>query len=361
MSLRARAGFSVKGRYKAIVHNGDGVPIRETGWGKNVLTNNGVDRMFAGDSFLQCVVGTGSSAPLVTDTSLDNYAGKYDIWHACVFNRNYAASPYYYQRIMTARFLPGTLTASSINLSECGMVFTDNNGSDYTAIDGSTTIHSRALFLDAGGNPVTVTLLADEYLDIIWEWTWYVMDEYTDTVTLDVDGIPTVFDIKVWPCNMAQGSGSQSDPSAQTYSFGWGQNTGSQLFSQGIEGGSRGSMLWRGVGLTIRPAQTSTNSRGLTMLMPSVATGPGDLPNPSGGASSYAPTGITEGSYSPGDANRDYTYLWGLGNGNISGGGTLLNIIGRFGHWQIDIDPGIVKSPIQIMELTFNVAIDNTP
>jgi len=364
VSLKANVALSVKGRYKAIVHKGDGVPIRESGWSKNVLTDGGVDYLFTqtGDFrfnpiYFHCVVGTGSSTPSVSDNSLDNYTGKYDLWHAHSLNRQYSTSPYYYRRTMTARFLPGTLTNSSINLAEVGMVFTRNNTGDYTNINGSTPIHSRALFLDSGGNPVTVTVLSDEYLDVIWEWTWYVMDEYLSTVTIDIDGLPTVFDIEVWPANMSQGSGGSSAGVGSDYTYGWGDVNG-KMFTAGAEGSSRGQCGWHPPHI-VTVGRWGSGARGLSGVMSATITGQGDLPTPS--TTVFTPDNITLGAYTPGDHNRNYTLSWGIAGGNVPGGISVINLMGLFGHWQIGLDPVLNKTDIQTMELTFNVAIDNTP
>lgn len=138
-------------------------------WFDNLITDVGLDMMgTGGNPIAWCQVGTGNTPPAFTDSTLvsrlaaSNVAGPGGVFAAIV------ATPvrYGYKRNVY-RFAPGVAAG---NLSEVGVS---------PASTGS--VYSRALILDALGNPTTITILPIEYLDVVYEIRLYVPD--TDVVT----------------------------------------------------------------------------------------------------------------------------------------------------------------------------------
>src|SRR5690606_22234699 len=60
--------------------------------------------------------------------------------------------------------------------------------------------------VDEMGNPTTITVLSDEFLEVIYEITLYTIDGATGTLTINIDGTPTDFDYEIRPINMNHGN-----------------------------------------------------------------------------------------------------------------------------------------------------------
>ena len=71
-----------------------------------------------------------------------------------------STSPYYISHIVEYHFAIG---AAAGNLSELGVGWASSG----------TTLFSRALILDSGGTPTTITVLSDEYLYVTYEHRFY--------------------------------------------------------------------------------------------------------------------------------------------------------------------------------------------
>ncbi len=141
-------------------------------WFPNLILNGGLDRMGENADYLNwCQVGSGSTAPVATQTALVNRIAGTDVRQANV-NGAQASAPYYGWYRRTFRFARGVAAG---NLSEVGVGW---------ASTGS--LFSRALILDGGGNPTTITVLSDEVLDVTYELRRYPGTvDLTGTVVLD--------------------------------------------------------------------------------------------------------------------------------------------------------------------------------
>lgn len=149
----------LKGRYKLIVRRNDGSVRLETDWFDNLITNQGLNRIGTGGIVTHCQAGSGSSTPLVTDTELQSFIGSTAIESAT--ETGFSGSTPYYQWIRkTFRFDAGV---ASGNVSEVGVGWSFASGS----------LFSRALVRDIGGSPVTITVLSDEFLDVVYELRIY--------------------------------------------------------------------------------------------------------------------------------------------------------------------------------------------
>lgn len=153
--------IGVAGYFKieAIKVDGEGNEISRrvaADWFPNLILNQGLDRMADNNDFMSSVqVGSGSTAPADTDTQLQSHIAGV----GSITSNTYGAqssAPYYGWRRNTWRFTAGTATG---NLSEIGVGWSATGA----------TLFSRSLIKDEEGNPTTITVLADEILDVTYE------------------------------------------------------------------------------------------------------------------------------------------------------------------------------------------------
>lgn len=258
-------------------------------WFPNLILNGGLDRMGANSDYLiWCQVGSGSTAPVATQTALINrIAGTYT--HQKNVIGAQASAPYYGWYRRTYRFAQGVAAG---NLSEVGVGW------------GSTgSLFSRALILDGGGSPTTITVLSDEVLDVTYELRRYPGTvDLTGTVVLD--GVT-----HNWVSRAA---------------------------------GVTNSLYWAGVSaMELDYAQSFNGGIG-----PVTATAPS-------GASAIIST--TPLAYSSGSYARAATVSAGLNDSNLSGG--IRSILIRSNpsgtsRYQIQFDPAIPKDNTKVLSLT---------
>ncbi len=124
----------------------------------NLILNSGLDRMAAGTFIAGCVLGSDSSTPVVTDTSITGILGSSTTVQAYgVGTANTSTPPYWCSYYWTYRFIEGVATG---NISQVAMAF--------GTVSAGTTLFSLALVKDSGGTPITITKLADEVLDVTY-------------------------------------------------------------------------------------------------------------------------------------------------------------------------------------------------
>ena len=154
----------------------------------NLILDVGLREMGLSDQYLVfCSIGTSSVTPnasqtkligLLRTTSTDAIGAQTGV------NSDDPLNPYVWRRV-TKRFAP---SGSNANISEVAF------GS---AANGSTAFN-RALIKDSGGNPSTITLLGDEYLDVVYELRIYPpMQDITGTFTpTGVDTAPRSYIVR---------------------------------------------------------------------------------------------------------------------------------------------------------------------
>lgn len=163
-------GAQVGGRFKLIVHGGKRGRI-STGWFDNLITNAGLRALLSTSTIsARCVVGSSSQVPAATDTTLVNRMGSMSGSGSKAIGYD-AANGFGWTR-MTYAFTPGQATG---NVREVGITLTST----------SSNLFSRALVRDASGQPATITVLADEYLTVIYELRrkWITPAPYTLSYT----------------------------------------------------------------------------------------------------------------------------------------------------------------------------------
>ena len=158
--------FQAQGEYEFRVHGGprDGLLLNRS---KNLITDYGLD-WFVGlepgyymhqGPLYGCYVGTGTVAPEASDLSLGALAMSTTTIVSSIpasgdVTVTVGASDRYYELQRVFRF---AAAASNVNLTEVAVGST------------STTVASRALIVDGGGNPTPVTLLTGEQLDVTYK------------------------------------------------------------------------------------------------------------------------------------------------------------------------------------------------
>lgn len=137
----------------------------------NLITDGGLNRMGSSDDWLSwCQVGSGTSAPNVSDTALASRVAATSTKVASI-NGAQSSAPYFTWRRNTYRFATGDAAG---NLAEVGVGWSSTG-----------SLFSRARILDSGGSPTTITVQPDETLDVIYEFRYYPKTtDDTGTVTL---------------------------------------------------------------------------------------------------------------------------------------------------------------------------------
>ena len=160
-------GAQVGGRFKLIVHGGKRGGI-STGWFDNLITDRGLRALLGYDRIsAYCVVGSSSQVPAATDTTLVNRISS--ARSSLSQEHGYDATDGTGWTRRTYSFSAGQATG---NVREVGITLTTSS---------TGNMLSRALVRDASGQPATITVLADEYLTVIYELRrkWITPAPYT--------------------------------------------------------------------------------------------------------------------------------------------------------------------------------------
>lgn len=273
----------------------------DTDWFDNLIVDQGLDQIGSVSNyntgypypllFNTCNVGTGSATPSTTDTQMDAFLAA--VVSNDTFVTSYVAAaggnPAYWKCVHTYRFPAGTATG---NLTEVG---TGNN----KVVNIGDALFSRALILDGGGSPTTLTVLSTETLDVTYEFRVY----------LDVTGI---------------------------------------AFSQVINGTTY-TGTWNAYDISSPGAIYSGYDNGGTNLIVGIAS------NVDGGGSSYAVNPVSSG-YLVGSYQRSYTGTIPTGQGNYTGGLKFIKIQTLHNSISIETSPYIVKNNTQTFSVTFTVS-----
>lgn len=265
----------------------------------NLLTNAFYDRVATAATLAFCQIGAGSTAPAPTDTNLVSYIN--NTGNAITTNSVYVAgTPDYIEYSRTFRFTAGTATGT---IAEVGMSWTTGTGN----------LMSRALVLDSGGSPTTITVLSDETLDVEYRFRWYPpMSDVTGTLTLS--GVPYNYTLRASFVNVS----------------GW---SAQSLATAGVGSGTVFSPTVFGTG-SVLGSRTS---------------------QPSGGASSLLSATTVLASYTNGTFYRQLNLTVPLANGNVAGGIKAMTCGFNVGFYQILFDTIVPKDSTKVM--TFSIRL----
>ena len=286
----------VSGRFKFEVTKKNGEKRVIADWFQNLITNSGLDLIGTISNYLSfCRVGTGSGIPENADAYLDNQIA-YTSYTESTSHGTFGTSPRYVWYKITKRFAEGIATG---NLSEVGMSNTDGQ-------DSGDVLFSRALILDGEGDPTTITVLANETLDVTYEFRRYIPESDT-TGTVELRG------------NNHNYTGRASLWTSWKYLF------------------------YGGGGISSIPGMDVYNG---------VISDIDGFPDGTGSST----TSKTIYNYSNGNYYRDWKFSLALDQGNLSGfiSACRVDMIGSY--YQFGFSPDIEKTSDDIMSLTFRAS-----
>ena len=285
----------VAGMFKFEAVKRDGSRRVLADWFPNLITDNGLNLIGSSGSWLSyCQVGTGTAAPNVLDTALaSRVAGTPTVNASTAGTRS--SAPYFVWRRNTYRFAEGTATG---NIAEVGV------GPSATG-----NLLSRARILDGSGNPTTISVAADESLDVTYEFRYYP-PTVDNTFSLTIGGV--TYSVT----SRAAGVTSES-------AFGWFISQIGQ--AQTIDDRSVVKARNGAIGaITAEPAGASSDS-----------------------------SSVTNAAYSAGSHYRDGTVTWALNAGNLAGGISAILVQHGIGTYQLGFSPAIPKDNTKVLEMTF--------
>ncbi len=263
-------------------------------WFPNLITNGGLDRIGTASDWLNyCHVGAGNTAPANSNTALETFVGS-----ASVNSQTdgvSGSSPYYRWLKKVYRFNPGEATG---NIAEVGI--------GWTAATGS--LFSRALILDGGGSPTTITILSDEYLDVTYECRRYLPESDSSSHNVTLRSIVHTI------------TGGRAAYITNTSYWSMPFHGGDALVACYVYDGTIGA-------ITSQPSGSST-----TTTTKEVA------------------------AYVPGNHYRDWTYSFALDQGNLGGYISAIRVFLAGGNYQFGVSPDIEKTSDDIMSLTFRAS-----
>lgn len=282
----------------------------DTGWMPNLITDQGLDR-YGLDSnnngMDYCHVGTGNTAPVNSDTGLVT-------WVAAAADISATASaatsaPYFGSLTRKYRFNPN-FGGGNVNLNEVGAGWSATNGN----------LSSRALTVDGAGTPTTISVLADEYLDVYYRRRNY-------------------------PAHLTEATGAPNDLTGTVdisgTSYGYTVRPALVTFS----GTADGQIGWGSVadktcavhnGFNIEAASTA-RLLAYNATIAAVTSYPTLMANSGQTASGFA------SSYSLASYTRDLYWQWGISTGNDANGIGGLLIKGGMGMYQLIFDTPVLK------------------
>lgn len=291
--------FQLSGHFTITAVDANTGESRELAAFENLVLNNGLEQ-FGSDSpniLNYVVVGSGSSTPVVTQTTLDSVVASTQTQQS-IENGTSGSAPYYTWTRKKWRFSQG---AAAGNLSEVGIGPTP------------TSLFSRSLIKDAGGSPTTVTVLATEYLDVQYELRVYVPT--SDVVTNNVAIGGTSYTVTARPAFCSD------YPTWSAYS----------MLSQGIRfDGGNPFIVYDGT-------------------LGAVTSAPSGNPSQSDG-------GATNNSYSNASHKRTGSIYFGLNNGNLTNGIKSMLLRGYGWTFQVEFSSAIPKDANKTLTLNLEVS-----
>ena len=274
-------------------------------WFPNLITDAGLNRMGTGGVLDNCVVGSGSNPPVVADTALQSQVAITTTKLTNNLRTAQSTEPYYGTNTNVYRFDVGVAAG---NLSEVGIGWTGG-------------LFSRSLIKDGLGNPTTVTVLANEYLDVTYEIRVYPPTTDTNFQVVSAQGVThncvvrasRVTNWLYWP-SFATNDGASFTTSARAYTVG-----AVHLISNGT------------IGPITSTVQGTTGSESNNITTSNAA---------------YVDLSL----------ERSATLTLLPQHGNLAGGISAMRVAFSLGEFQYSFDPPIVKTNVQTLTLNVKVS-----
>lgn len=320
--------------YRLTTHKADargnpipGTAVDRTGWFHNLITDYGMDQLGVQRNSSSrwgygCRVGAGNAAPTPSDTNLQSPIATTTSYSHVSVTRQLQSPPYYIERTLRYRFGVG---AAAGNVSEVGLVSASN---DSEASNPATQVVTRALVVDGSGNPIVVTVLADEILDVTVRQRLYIPGDVTGTI-VPAGGVSGPIDYVIRPCDV------DLDPSINQ--GGWGNSSYSSSTGWGF--GIRQSSGYGEAAVFV----------GANSGIQSITEAPSGT-KVDGGSGAY-----TSPAYIPDSYYTDAKLSFGLDRGNNANGiGAAMLSFGSC-SFQIGFTPRIMKTADHLFDVTLRL------
>ena len=199
--------IGIAGEFRCVVTKADGTIKTDTGYQKNLILNQGLDFFGGGKGSninQACVIGTGNTAPVITQNSLANVV-KIAVGTADTSDFSYTPNPEnLYKMWEQKRFRFEGL--NNVNISEVGLVSSTTSGLNYSITTSNYYLTTRALIKDALGNPSSITVLLGETLDIYYKFhkVVSVLEQSYVVNMLDGAGGSVPFNVVIKPAHVGQ-------------------------------------------------------------------------------------------------------------------------------------------------------------
>lgn len=307
MTQPCKLHFALAGFFKFEAVRPDGSRRILADWQKNLILNSGLNRIGVGGIIDRCQVGTGSTTPDVGQTALANFLANSSAVQNTVGGTDTPTNTYAWIR-RTFRFNAGVATG---NLTEVGVGWAGG-------------LFSRALIKDSGGTPTSITVLADEYLDVTYELRSYpTMTDQTFSA-VDISGTPYTFTVRP-----GFFTGAYNDAGTWVGSL-------STMVNAGVTSvaGDNFHVIGYGSGATL--AAVTGNISGSQVVALSQGT--------------YA----FRSAYASNSFKREYRMTYGLTAGTVALGGFRLT--STLGLYQIVVSPDIPKDGTKVFTLDIDLS-----
>jgi hypothetical protein len=306
--LNKPKGFGLAGRYRMVVRDAQTHNIvRETDWFDNLIVDAGLNRIGVSSvaSIERAYIGTGTTTPAVGDTTLAAQSATSSVAAPATAASNSGSPDYITTTTYGYRFNAGTLNG---NYTEVGVGWT------------SPSIFSRALILDGGGSPTTITVTSSQYLDVYYQ-------------------IRIVPDLAVYTTSVVIGG--------VTYSV--------QRKPAGV--GSVNAWRFANNGATLFVPVSTLTSYGLTVYSGTLGAVTGTPSGTQGSNSASGSVGVLD-AYSSNSFERTGTISVGLNDDNIVGGGGFKSMIlgSNYCVYQMEFDVNVPKTDTKIMSLSGKIS-----
>lgn len=292
--LPFQSKLRLEGLYRLQVRDGaSGRLSRDTGWFRNLILDSGLNRLGTGVPVSGMAIGTGTAAPGVGDTQLSSLAAFTTTVAPAGSTTGNEGSPNYASwRQWSYRFGAGSLNG---NYSEIGAGWL------------SASMFSRALILDGGGSPTTISVLSTESLDAYYMLR-LVPDLTPHTSVVVISG--TSYNVTRKPAQVSSSTWGISGISEIRW-----LNSNTVAYN-----GSIGAVTGTPSGTS---AQTTSNSND---------------------------------TYVNNSLERTGTISFALTEGNVAGGIKSIQTVGNYCAYQYEFDTAIPKDSTKVLTLNGKIA-----
>lgn len=170
----------------------------------NLITNLGLNAMGSSCSFARMHLGTGTTPPSPTDTALSVFGVNVSDANPTYTQSSNSGAPDYYG--ITTQTWTSPVGAATGNWTEIGISSGNSNGN----------LRSRALIVDANGDPTTFTVLADEQFQGSYTTRTYMpLTDDVRSVTLG----PITYDAMTRAANIQRAGSGVTHSSVQIFAM----------------------------------------------------------------------------------------------------------------------------------------------